>query len=238
MGCGNGKSAWITGGSTGIGLAIARTLSDAGYALVLSARNEMPLREACTRIASEGGQASWVVADVTNRAAMNAARDTVLERHGRIDLLINNAGFNVRQRGWADLIPEEFDAVVAANLTGAFNAIHAVLEPMRAAGEGIIVSIASTAGKYVNPAGGVAYSVAKHGVFVMTRLLNQTELVNGIRACVIAPAGVDTRAHAWRPEEVRATMLRPEDVARAVRFAVDQPRGTAVWEIEITSSPE
>lgn len=231
------RVAWITGGSSGIGLAIAHELAAAGFDLFLTARNEERLRAACDELAAVGALASWCIADVTDRATIDAARDALLARHGRIDVLVGSAGFNVQKRGWDELLPEEFDAVIAANLTGAFNAIHAVLPAMRAAGDGLIVSIGSTAGKYVNPAGGVAYSVAKHGVSVMTQLLNQTELRNGIRACVIAPAGVDTPAHAWRPAEVRAAMLKPADVARAVRFAIDQPRGTAVWEIELTTSP-
>jgi NADP-dependent 3-hydroxy acid dehydrogenase YdfG len=229
--------AWITGGSTGIGLAIARTLVEAGYLAVLSARNPAPLRSACEALEASGGAADHLVADVTDRAAVDHACRTVLERHGRIDVLVNNAGFNVRQRKWEDLIPEEFDAVIAANLTGTFNAIHAVLPTMRAQRSGLIVNVSSVAGKLVGLEGGVAYTVAKHGVNVLSQLLNQSELKHGIRTCVVAPAGVDTRAHAWRPQEVRDAMLKPEDVARAVRFAIETPRHAAIFEIEICAAP-
>ena len=108
---------------------------------------------------------------------------------------------------------------------------------MRANRSGMIVNIASVAGKQVSLEGGVAYSVAKHGVFVMSQLLNQSELKHGIRTCVVAPSGVDTRAHAWRPQEVRNLMMKPEDVARAVRFAVETPPHTAIFEIDIYSTP-
>jgi len=231
------RVAWITGGSAGIGLAIARTLTEAGYLPVVSARNEEPLQQACAELASAGAAADCIVLDVARRSDVEEACSRILERHGRIDVLVNNAGFNVRARRWEDLVPEEFDAVLASNLTGTFNTIHAVLPSMRARGGGMIVNIASTAGKQASLDGGVAYSVAKHGVFVMSQLLNQSELKHGIRSCVLAPAGVDTRAHAWRPQEVRDTMLKPEDVARAVRFAVETPPHAAILEIDICAAP-
>jgi len=231
------RVAWITGGSAGIGYAIARALSEAGYIVALSARNDKPIREACAAIEQAGGKADGIVADVTHRDRVDAVCRSILERHGRIDVLVNNAGFNVQKRKWDELIPEEFDAVIAANLTGTFNTIHAVLPTMRKQMGGLIINISSVAGKQVNPEGGVAYTIAKHGAHLMAQMLNQTELKNGIRACVIAPAGVSTRAHDWRPEEVRDYMLRPEDVARAVRFAVDSPPNSAIFEIELSWSP-
>jgi len=232
------KVAWITGGSAGIGFAIAQALCARGYRVVLSARNEELLRSAYAELTKVGGDVDYIVLDVTARARVNAVCAEILARHGRIDVLINSAGFNVKARKWDELIPEEFDAVIAGNLTGTFNTIHAVLPAMRAQRSGMIVNIASVAGKQVSLDGGVAYSAAKHGVFVMSQLLNQSELKNGIRTCVVAPAGVDTRAHAWRPQAVRDTMMQPEDVARAVCFAVETPPQTAIFEIDICPTPQ
>jgi NADP-dependent 3-hydroxy acid dehydrogenase YdfG len=231
------KVAWVIGGSAGIGLAIARTLAEAGYHTVISARSEQPLQSARAEIAEAGGACEAIAVDVTDRAAVNAAAQAILAANGRIDLLVNNAGFNSQKREWDDLIPEEFDAVIAANVTGTFNAIHAVLPAMRTQRSGLIVNVSSGAGKQVGIGAGVAYTIAKHGVHIMSKLLNQSELRNGIRTCVIAPAFVRTRAHDWRPEEVRATMLTPEDVARAVRFAVEQPPHSAIFEIDLGWSP-
>jgi NAD(P)-dependent dehydrogenase (short-subunit alcohol dehydrogenase family) len=231
------RVAWVTGGSTGIGYAIAQSLVEAGYLVVISARSEEGLRAACSDLEKSGGKADCVVMDVSRRSEVEQACRCILDRHGRIDVLVNNAGFNVKARKWEDLIPEEFDAVIAANLSGAFYAIHSVLPSMRANGAGMIINVASVAGKQVSLDGGVAYSVAKHGVFVMSQLLNQSELKNGIRTCVVAPGGVDTRAHAWRPQEVRNMMLKPEDVARAVRFAVETPPHAAIFEIEVCAAP-
>ena len=231
------RVAWVTGGSAGIGYAIAQSLVEAGYLVVISARNEEGLRAACADLGKSGGTVDHVVMDVSRRSDVEQACRCILDRHGRIDVLVNNAGFNVKARKWEDLVPEEFDAVIAANLSGTFYAIHSVLPSMRANGGGTIVNLASMAGKQVSLDGGVAYTAAKHGVFVMSQLLNQSELKHGIRTCIVAPAGVDTRAHAWRPREVRDMMLKPEDVARAVRFAVETPPHVAIFEIDICAVP-
>lgn len=227
----------MTGGSAGIGRAIAGALAEAGHHIVISARNEPSLRDACAEIVAAGGSCEWFVGDVADRKSVDTIAKAILERHGRIDVLVNNAGFNSQKRKWDDLAPDEFDAVIAANLTGTFNTIHAVLPSMRAQGGGLVINVSSVAGKQVNPDGGVAYTVAKHGAHIMAKMLNQTELANGIRACVIAPGGVSTRAHDWRSPELRDYMIAPEDVARAVRFAVESPPHSSVLEIELGWSP-
>lgn len=231
------RVAWVTGGSAGIGLAIAKVLAEDGFHVILSARNAATLEDACAQIRASGCSAEYAVADVADRARVNAVVADILARHGRIDVLVNNAGFNSQKREWNDLIPEEFDAVIASNITGTFNATHAVLPAMRAQQNGLVINISSGAGKQVGVGAGVAYTIAKHGSHIMARLLNQTELKNGIRACVIAPGFVKTRLHDWRPQETHAYMLDPAEVARAVRFAVDSPPHTAIFEIELGWSP-
>lgn len=228
--------AWITGGSTGIGFAIAQALCEAGYHCVVTGRTQAALEDACARLVAGGHRADWVTANVADRAAVDEACRTILQRHGRIDVLVNNAGFNVQKRTWAELIPEEFESVIATNLMGTFYAIHAVLPSMRNAKRGTIVNVSSQAGKRVTPGGGVAYTVAKQAVFVLTESLNQAELANGIRSCVVAPGGVATRAHDWRPDGFTASMLQPEDVALAVRYAVEAPLRAAITEIDIVQT--
>lgn len=227
------RLAWITGGSTGIGLAVARSLANAGYQVVISARNEPGLREACGELTRAGARADYVVADVGVQAEVAEACRAILDRHGRIDVLVNNAGFNVKARQWGDLIPAEFDAVLAANLSGTFYATHAVLPVMREQGGGTIVNVASVAGRQVAIGAGVAYTVAKHGVVALTETINLAEFQNGIRACVVCPGGVATRAHAARSQEERDVMLQPEDVAEAVRYAVEAPAHAAVYAVDI-----
>jgi NADP-dependent 3-hydroxy acid dehydrogenase YdfG len=231
---GETKVAWITGGSAGIGLAIASALAEDGYLTVISARNEAQLREAAVQV---GHACEAMACDVADRAVVAATCAEILRRHGRIDVLVNNAGGNSQKREWSDLVPEEFEAVIASNINGTFNTIHAVLPAMREQKNGLVINISSGAGKQVGIGAGVAYTVAKHGVHIMSKLLNQSELANGIRCCVVTPAFVRTRAHDWRPEDVRQYMLNPEDVARAVRFAIESPPHTMIQEIELAWSP-
>lgn len=228
------RVAWVTGGSAGIGLAIAKALAADGYLTVISARTEGALREAADEV---GHGCEALAFDVADRAAVDAACAEILRRHGRIDVLVNNAGGNSQKREWSDLVPEEFEAVIASNINGTFNTIHAVLPAMREQKNGLVINISSGAGKQVGIGAGVAYTVAKHGVHIMSKLLNQSEMANGIRCCVITPAFVRTRAHDWRPEEIRKYMLDPEDVARAVRFAIESPPNTMIQEIELAWSP-
>ena len=230
--------AWVTGGSSGIGYAIAEDLADAGYTVVISARNETALQQSCNSIKARGGTADYVVVDVASRAEVDAACQRILDKYGHIDVLANSAGFNVPMRQWHELKSEEFESVLAGNLTGTFNAIHAVLPTMRECGTGVIVNIASMAAKAVTIGGGVAYTVAKGGVVTLTESVNRAEFKNGIRACVVAPGEVATPAMARRasppPPEVLDRMLKPEDVANAVRFAVQMPPRACVYEIDIS----
>lgn len=229
---GNGKVAWIVGGTTGLGRAISVMLADAGYDVVNTAPTVDPFCEPCDDIRWAGGQSVCIAADVTDRAAVDRARDEIVKRFGRIDVLVNKANFNVRHRSWGELVPEEFDAVIATNLTGSFNAIQAVLPVMRKQGSGVIVNMSSVAGRLFDQEGGVAYSVARAGLQVMTRLLNQSEKRHGIRACTIAPACEDI------PESAKGqSRFEPEDVARAVRLAVEQGEGAAISEIEVSCTP-
>jgi NAD(P)-dependent dehydrogenase (short-subunit alcohol dehydrogenase family) len=226
--------AWITGGSSGIGYAAAEALID-GYRVVLSARREDVLEEARASLEARGGAAEAIPVDAMVRAEVDRACAAILDRHGRIDVLINSAGFNVAARQWHELDPDDFDRVIAGNLSGTFYAINAVLPAMRVQGGGVIVNVASMAGKAVSVGGGVAYTVAKHGVIALTASLNMAEFRNGVRACAISPGEVATPIMRKRipppPQEVLNRMLKPEDVGRAVLFAVQAPPHACIHEI-------
>jgi NADP-dependent 3-hydroxy acid dehydrogenase YdfG len=232
---GRSPIAWITGGSSGIGLAAAESLAEAGWRVVLSARGEAALRAAAERIGAAGGEAETAVMDSGSRPQVEAACQGILKRHGRIDVLINSAGFNVAARQWHELDADDFDRVLAGNLGGTFYAINAVLPAMRAQGEGVIVNIASMAGKTITPGGGVAYSIAKQGVIALTASVNQAEFRHGIRACAISPGEVATPIMLKRnpspSKDVLDRMLRAEDVGRAVRFVVETPPHACIQEI-------
>lgn len=231
----NSKVAWIIGGSSGIGLATAETLAEAGYLVVLSARAQPGLISASERITALGGLVDTFLLDASDRSAVDAACDQILKRHGRIDVLVNSAGFNVAARRWHELTAEDFDRVLAANLFGTFNTVNAVLRTMRTQGDGVIVNVASMAAKTVTPFGGVAYTVAKQGVITLTATINQAEFRHGVRACCVTPGEVATPIMQNRvppvPQEVLDRMLKAEDVARAIRFAIEMPPHACLHEI-------
>lgn len=229
------RVAWIAGGSSGIGLAAAEGLAAAGYSVVLSARGEAALQAAAASLRAAGGRADIAPMDALSRPQVEASCRTILDRHGRIDVLVNSAGFNVAARQWHELNADDFDRILAGNLNGTFYAINAVLPAMRAQGDGVIVNIASMAGKAVTPGGGVAYSIAKQGVITLTASLNQAEFRHGIRACAISPGEVATPIMQRRDpppsKEVLDRMLQAEDVGRAVCFVVETPPHACIHEI-------
>ena len=216
-------------------MAAAECLAKAGYIVVLSARGRAQLQEAAASINANGGRAEFEISDAAVRGEVEAACKSILERHGRVDVLVNSAGFNVAARQWHELTADDFDRVLAGNLSGAFYAINAVLPAMRSQKNGVIVNVASMAAKTVTPYGGVAYTVAKQGVITLTATVNQAEFRHGIRACALTPGEVATPIMRKRvpppPQEVLDRMLQAEDVARAIRFIVETPPHATIHEI-------
>ena len=128
----------------------------------------------------------------------------VIAKWGRIDILINNAGLNVKNRASADLDPETWDKLIRINLDGAFYAIHAVLPDMRRRKDGIVVNISSVVGKRANPLGGAGYNAAKFGMTALGLTLSVEEKDNNIRVTNIYPGEVDTPLLNNRPQPVTA----------------------------------
>src|SRR5437868_4373865 len=159
----DGKTALITGGGSGIGLATARALLGEGANVAIAGRDAAKLRTAADTLAG-GDRVLAVPCDVTDKFQVADLARRVTERFGRIDILVNNAGANVKNRAVKDLDPDTWDYLVRVNLDGVFYCTHAVLAQMRERQDGVIVNISSTAGKRANPLGGAAYAAAKFGV--------------------------------------------------------------------------
>ena len=234
----DGQVAWITGGGSGIGLAGAIELSKAGAAVVISGRRHPVLEEAAQQIRNAGGQIETLPVDVTDSIAVERVVSGILKKHGRLNILVNSAGLNVVNRAWADVAVEDWDLVTAVNCTGIFYCISAVLPAMRQQQSGLIINIASWVGRYVSKLTGPAYTASKHAVLALTHSLNMEESANGVRACAICPGEVDTPLLAKRPvpqsAEVRAKMLRPEDLGRTIRFVSEMPSHVCINEIVIS----
>jgi NADP-dependent 3-hydroxy acid dehydrogenase YdfG len=158
-------------------------------------------------------------------------------RFGKIDVLVNNAGTNLKERTFRELTPDAWQRLLRVNLDGAFYCIHAAFPGMAARGDGLIININSIAGKRASPLGGLAYAASKFGMTALGIGLAAEEKDSGVRVCNIYPGEVDTPILVHRPtpvsDEHRQRILKPEDVAQAVLFVAGQPPHVSIPELII-----
>ncbi len=232
-----GKCVLITGGGSGIGLAAARGFLAGGARVAIAGRNADKLRRAADGLGG-GDRLIHHAADVTDPEQVRRLVDDVTKRLGRIDVLVNNAGLNIKERTFRELTPERWRRLLAGNLDGAFHCMAAVLPQMRERQDGLIINVNSIAGKRANPLGGVGYVAAKFGLRGLAMGVAAEEKPNGVRISSIYPGEVDTPILEQRPsplsEEHRRTILQPEDVAAAVLFLAALPPHVTVPELVIT----
>ncbi len=230
-----GKGVLVTGGGSGIGLATARLLLAEGARVAITGRTEAKLREAAAAL-SAGDRLLWHAADLADPAQVQRLVDDVTARLGGIDVLVNNAGVNVKERQFRELTPEAWRLLVGGNLDSAYFCMQAVLPQMRQRGGGLIINVNSISGKRASPLGGVGYIAAKFGLRGLAMGLAAEE--KGLRVSSIYPGEVNTPILAARPEPVseerKQTMLQPEDVARAVLFIATLPEHVSIPELVIT----
>jgi len=216
------QTALITGAGSGIGRGIARALDEIGVRVALVGRDAAKLEETRAGLKSSAGDPLLVPCDVADRNAVGAMVERVLGAFGQIDILVCNAGTNVRNRSLETLTPDDWNKMIATNLTGAFNLVHHVLPSMRARGSGLVVQICSISGKRASVLGGAGYSASKFGQAALGICLGREDGPRGIRSTVIYPGEVNTPILDARPVPVgterREAILQPDDVAAAVRF--------------------
>jgi len=232
-----GKVVWMTGAGTGIGKAGALMFAQEGAAVALIGRRRDKLDEVAAEIHAMGGTAAVEALDVADRKKVGDAGERLLKRLGRVDILVNNAGLNVVNRRLDEIGAEDWDYILAVNLTGAFNMVQAVMPAMRNQKDGLIINIASTAAKRVSGVAGIAYSASKFGMLGMSLSLTQEAWKFGIRACCLCPDDVNTPIMARRkvkyPAEVLEQFIQPEDLAETMRFVALMPRRTSIPEMVI-----
>jgi NADP-dependent 3-hydroxy acid dehydrogenase YdfG len=228
-----GKTAWITGGGSGIGLAGGLELARAGAHIVISGRSHETLAAAEKQIKAVGS-CEAIALDVGNKQAVAKAA----ERIGRVDILVNSAGINDPKRNFFNVSTEAWDRIVGINLSGMFYCVHAVLPGMRSRKDGLIINVSSWAGRYPSTLTGPAYNATKHAVVALTESINMEEGLHGIRATSILPGEVATPILEKRPvpptPEVRAKMLQAEDLGKTVAFIASLPPRACINEIIVS----
>ncbi len=179
----------VTGGGRGIGRAIARRFAAEGARVVIAARTASELEGVSREIEKAGGRAAWVAADVSREADCARIVATTRERFGGVHILVNNAGLYGPVKPVEEITPQEFDAVIAAHLRGAFLLTRLVLPEMYARGSGVILSISSLSAKAAF-AWGSAYAAAKAGMLGLTRVVAAEAARKGVRVNALCPGPV------------------------------------------------
>lgn len=234
----------ITGASSGIGEACARLLAHKGARVLLGARRSDRLETLVGEIREAGGTAEFRRLDVTSRADTQAFVDFAVERFGRVDVLINNAGVMPLSPLEA-LKVDEWDRMIDVNIRGVLHGIAAVLPLMQAQRSGQVVNIASI-GAYSVVTTGVVYCATKYAVRAISEGLRQ-EVGGDIRVTLVSPGVVESElAESISDESSREAMkafrkvaITPDAIARAIAYAVEQPADVDVSELIVrpTASP-
>ncbi|VAX32447.1 3-oxoacyl-[acyl-carrier protein] reductase [hydrothermal vent metagenome] len=226
----NGQVAVITGGSSGIGLAIAAVLLAEGMTVAITAREPKRLGKAAEALRAKGGRVIAMPTDVSQASEVSAFVNHVKDEVGRIDLLVNNAGI-FRLGKIADLSEADWDAVQDINLKGAFLCTKAVLPIMKKQHSGYVVNISSVAGK-TGFGEASAYCASKFGLIGLTESLLEEGVKEGIRATAICPGYVATPMVAG-VDVPQSEMIPPEDIAKVVQSLLHLSPLTVIREIVV-----
>ena len=211
----DGRVALVTGGSRGIGFAIAQALVRGGARVTITGRSDAHLSDAKRRLEAGGpGSIEGLRADVRRYEEVDRAVAATVARFGGLDILVNNAGVGTFMDA-ASLTPEQWTEVLETNLTGVFHACHAAIPHLRRRGAGYIVNISSLAGK--NPfAGGTAYCASKAGLNAFSEALMQELRYDNIRVSYVMPGSVATGFSGGDEERGADWKISPDEVAEVV----------------------
>ena len=227
-----GQAAFVTGGATGIGLAVSRALAARGAAVAIFARNQARAEEAAAAIRDGGGRAQAHAADITDSASVDAAFGKAQEQLGRVDILVNNAGLT-RDGLFVRMSDEQWSDVLDTNLAGAFRCSRAVARAMMKARYGRIINVSSVVGLMGN-AGQANYAASKAGLLGLTKSLARELASRGVTVNAVCPGYIVTDMTAALPEAAQAELKAriplgrlgtPEDVAEVIAFLASPRAG-------------
>jgi NAD(P)-dependent dehydrogenase (short-subunit alcohol dehydrogenase family) len=215
------RAALITGGSSGIGLAVARSLGDDGYAVTLSARRPDKLDAAADELRAEGRAIHALPANMTDEGDIVSLVRSHEQRFGRLDVLVNNAGIGIGAP-IEQTQTKHLDMQLDVNLRATYLVTRDCLPLLKRAGaehrKALVVNMSSISGVYGQPWIG-AYSATKAGIIGLSQSLHREVAGDGIQVTAFAPGYVDTAMTDWVKEQVPADeMIQPQDIAEAVRF--------------------
>ncbi len=229
----------IAGASSGTGKAMALYFAKLGYSVAFSARRLELLKEIEKQITEKGGSGLAVKADMAKWGDVKGFIDRVVERFGKIDVLVNNVGAGIKFANFEEYSIEEIDYGIAVNLHSVIYACRAVVPLMKKQGGGHIINVSSILGKRAR--GGFAiYSAAKHGVEGFSRALLNEVRKYGIKVSILAPAAIETP---WAEKagvtlDSNVKFLEDKDLARAVELLVKTPPHVDIWNIDIISTQQ
>jgi NADP-dependent 3-hydroxy acid dehydrogenase YdfG len=227
-----GKRVLITGGGSGVGRAAARLFTREGAKVAITGRDAKKLGET-----ADASDIFTHACDVTDPAAVTGLIQAVTAKLGRIDVLVNNAGTNVKARRVRELSVADWHRLVRTNLDGAFFCIREVLPQMIERKDGLVINVNSVSGKRAYPLAGAGYAAGKFGLHAVAGCLAGEELESGIRVSSIYPGEIDTPILEERPTPVtaeqRAKILKPEDVAAAILWVAGLPPHVSIPELII-----
>ena len=235
------RAALITGGSSGIGLAIARALGEDGYGVTIAARRPEKLEAAAEELRGAGLDVNSMAANMADEDAVSGIVDSHKERFGRLDVMVNNAGVGIGE-AMHELTTKYIDMQLGVNLRAVIIGTREALPLLREAGaehrKALIVNTASIAGKSGQPWLSV-YSATKAAVIGFSEATQKEVAGQGIQVTAFAPGFVDTPMTDYVKEQVKPEeMIRPEDIAEAVRFLLRTSTGCLVPEIVFTRPDE
>jgi NADP-dependent 3-hydroxy acid dehydrogenase YdfG len=230
------KTAVVTGAGSGVGRATAIALARQDWQVALLGRREEALQETA-HLAGRLYSDRWLLCpcDVGDAKAVAKVAKQILKKFGAVEVLVNAAGTNCKQRYLPDISMDDYHATVDANMNGAFYCSQAFLPGMRERKSGTVVNVSSDSACEPNLKAGVAYIMSKMGMVGLSRSINCEEGPNNIRSCVIFPGEIDTPLLAKRPvipdEARRKHMLTAEDVASTILHVIHLPQRAVIEQI-------
>ena len=228
------KIALVTGGSKGIGYAIAKRLAEGGAKVYICARGREEVEAAVARL-SEIGEAYGKVCDVRDEEQVKRLLESCESRLGGIDILVNNAGVGIMRKTVEEITPDEFRQTIETNLLGTYYACHYAIPMLKRRGGGYVINISSLAGQNAHP-GMAAYNASKFGLNGFTEAMMQEVRQDNIKVSYICPGSVNTEFGGDSISDEKAWQIQPDDIAQIVVDLLAMDERTLPSKVEVRPS--